>query len=80
MAEASSDYHHGEMDVSAQASTFTAFIKLSKWGSLTIASLLIMLVTWFCTAAGFLPGVIAFVVVMGLGIAILREKGGGHGH
>ena len=80
MAEAASDYHHGEMDVSAQASTFSAFIKLTKWGSLTLAALLITLVTWFCTTAGFLPGAIAFVVVMGLGIAVLREKPNSHGH
>ncbi len=80
MAESSSEYHHGEMDVHAQAATYAAFIKLSKWGSLLLAAMLFALVIWFCTQAGFLPGLASFVVVMVVGIAVLREKPAGPAH
>jgi hypothetical protein len=80
MAEHASDYHRGEMDVHAQASTYNGFVKFSKWGSLALAALLVALITWFCTPAGFLPGLVAFVVVLVAGIAILREKKDGPAH
>ncbi len=78
MAESHSDYHRGEMDIHAQQAAFSAFVKLTKWGSLAVAAGLVALVIWFCTSGGFLAGAIALVVIMVLGIAVLREKGGGH--
>jgi len=78
MAESPSDYHRGEMDIHAQAATFSAFVNLTKWISLATAASLFALVLWFCTTAGFLAGAAAFVVVVAVGIAVLREKGGGH--
>ena len=78
MADPHSEYHRGEMDIHAQQAAFSGFVKLTKWGSLAIAAGLIALVLWFCTNGGFLPGAIAFFVVLFVGIAVLREKGGGH--
>ena len=79
MAESHSDeYHRGEMDVHAQEAAFSAFVKLTKWGSLLLAASLTALVLWFATSAGFIAGAAAFVVIMVIGIAVLREKGGGH--
>jgi len=80
MADPASEYHHGQMDIHAQAGTFNAFIKLTKWGSLWLAAFLTALVIWFCTSAGFLAGAITSVVVLAVGIAVLREKKtvGGH--
>ena len=75
MAEPASEYHHGQMDVHAQAATFSAFVKLTKWGSLALAALLVALVSWFCTKGGFLPGAFGFVVVLIGGIVVLRDHG-----
>ncbi|MEO6338691.1 MAG: aa3-type cytochrome c oxidase subunit IV [Caulobacteraceae bacterium] len=69
-----SDYHRGEMDVSAQASTYHFFMGLTKWGSLVIASSLFFLVLWFCANAGFFRSLIAGVVLLVLGIFALRER------
>lgn len=80
MAEHGSDYHRGGMDIREQVATFHLFNALTKWGSLHIAALLILLTLWFCTDAGFLGGAAAAVVVVALGIVFLREKKGAAGH
>lgn len=69
-----SEYHRGEMDIQEQASTYALFGGMTKWGSLALAALLALLVLWFCTPAGFLPGFITAIVVTVIGIAVLREK------
>ncbi len=74
MAEHGSDYHHGEMDISHQAATFQLFNGMTKWGSLGLVVLLALLVPWFCTKAGFLPGFLAAIVLTVVGIVFLREK------
>ena len=56
MDEAASDYHHGDQDVSAQAASYRLFNVLAKWGSLTLAVLIVMLTLWFCIGASFLAG------------------------
>jgi hypothetical protein len=76
MAGQASDYHRGDMDISEQVSTFQLVMNMTKWGSLVLASLLVFLVTWFCTPAGFGAGLISAIVIMALGIILLRERGG----
>lgn len=74
-----SEYHRGEMDISEQTSTYHAVMGLTKWGSLALATAVLMLTLWFCTPAGFFGGLIPGLVVLAAGIALLREKsGGGH--
>jgi hypothetical protein len=68
------DYQRGEMDIHEQSATFEAFGKMTKWGSLAIASLLLTITLWFCTPAGFIGGVIPGVVLAALGVVFLREK------
>jgi len=68
------DYQRGEMDIHEQAATFEAFGKMTKWGSLAIAVLLLTITLWFCTPAGFIGGVIPGVVLAVLGVVFLREK------
>lgn len=68
------DYHRGEMDIHEQAATYAAFGKMTKWGSLTAAVLLLFLTLVFCTPAGFIGSAIAAVVLLALGIVLLREK------
>ena len=75
MAEhAADEYHHGQMDVHAQESTFRGFVRLTKWGSLALAVSILSLVLWFATDAGFIGGAIAGVVLLVVGIYFLREK------
>jgi hypothetical protein len=73
-----SDYHRGEMDIQEQASTYQAFMGLTKWGSLALAAGLFALVIWFCTPMGFIPGLVAGLVTTVGGIVLLREKPGAH--
>ena len=77
-ADHNHDYEHGTMDIQEQASTYSAFMGLTKWGSLAIVASLVALVVWFCTPAGFLPGFIGAVVVAVGGIVLLREKPSAH--
>ena len=78
MAGQASDYHRGEMDIHEQVSTFHLVMNITKWGSLILAALLLTLVLWFCTGAGFLAGAISGGVVLVLGILLLRGGSGGH--
>jgi ABC-type enterochelin transport system permease subunit len=74
MAEHASDYTRGEMIVEEHERTFSGFIKLTKWGSLYIAAMLMLLTLWFCTSAGFLGGMVVAAVIVVLGTLVLREK------
>ena len=78
MAGQASDYHRGEMDIHEQVSTFHLVMNITKWGSLILAALLLTLVLWFCTGAGFLGGAVTGIVVLALGILLLRRGSGGH--
>ncbi|MGZ6013461.1 MAG: aa3-type cytochrome c oxidase subunit IV [Caulobacteraceae bacterium] len=75
MAGQASDYHRGEMDIHEQVSTSHLVMGITKWGSLVLASLLLFLVLWFCTGAGFLGGLVTAGVVAVLGILLLRSRG-----
>ncbi len=74
MSEAAHEYHPGDMDITEQTSTYDAFGKMIKWGSLTVAVLLVMLVLWFCVNAGFLAGAGAGIVLLILGVTFLRSR------
>lgn len=74
MAGQASSYHRGEQDIHEQVETFHLVMNITKWGSLTVAALVLFLVLWFCTPAGFLSGLISAAVVVAIGIALLRSK------
>jgi len=79
MADHGSDYHRGEMDIQEQAATFDLFMGMTKWGSLSLTTLLTFIVLLFCTEAGFLGSAVAAIVVTVIGVLALREKpGAGH--
>jgi hypothetical protein len=73
-ASMASEYHRGHMDIQEQVSTFKLFNSLTKWGSLYISSFLTWMVLWFCTPAGFVGGLVTFLVLTVLGTLVLREK------
>jgi len=74
MDASASDYHHGDQDSSAHVATYSAFMALTKWGSLAVSVAVLMLSIWFCTDAGFASGAIAGGVLLVFGIVFLRSK------
>jgi len=74
MTEHASDYSRGEMIIEEHKSTFGAFIKLTKWGSLYLAALLLLLTLWFCTAAGFFTALISAALLVAAGTIALGKK------
>jgi hypothetical protein len=77
MANQVSEYHHGEMDVHAQAATYKLVMSMTKWGSLVIGDGVLFLTLWFCTGVGFLGALVTALVVAAVGGGVLRG-GGGH--
>lgn len=73
-AETAHDHAHGEMEISAQKHMFELFIAMTKWCSLGISALLVLLVVWFAVGAGFIAAAISAVVVTAVGIFMLRGK------
>lgn len=67
------EFRHGDQDAAAQVATYEAFGKLTKWGSLTVGVLILVLTLWFCTGAGFVGSVITGGIVAALGIWFLRS-------
>jgi len=72
MAEQASDYHRGDMDISEQVATYDLMMGLTKWGSLAIAAVVLMLTLWFCTDSGFLGAVFGTLVLVVGGVLLLR--------
>lgn len=76
MASKATTYHRGDMDIHEQTSTYAFVMALTKWGSLTIGSLVLFLVLWFCTSAGFGGALVTAAVLVALGVFFLRGNGG----
>lgn len=74
MGEQASDYHRGEMEIQEQLATYDLFMGLTKWGSLSVVSVLLLFIVWFCTPGGFMAGLISAVVTAGIGFVLLRAK------
>ncbi len=74
MADHAQDHSHGHMDIRQQESTFHLFLKMTKWGALHVAVIVLFATLWFCTDAGFFGALIAALVVLVLGILLLRER------
>jgi hypothetical protein len=79
MAGPASDYHRGDMDITEQRSTYHLIMAYTKWGSLYLGAVLLLLVVWFCTDAGFMSALISAIVLIVIGTLVMRERrGGGH--
>ena len=73
-ADAHDDYVRGSQEISEQASTFSLFMGLAKWGSLLTAVTLVFLVLWFQPGGSFIGGAITAVVMLIAGGWFLRSK------
>ncbi len=74
MAQAESDYHHGQMNVSEHEATYRRFGALAKWGSLHIATVLLFFALLFCTKAGFVGSLVPTIILSAAGLFFLRSK------
>jgi hypothetical protein len=74
MAQPSSDYRRGEMDIQEQSETYDAFMGMTKWGSLILAVGTLFFTMLFCTEAGFLGSAITSAVLAIVGFLLLRDK------
>jgi hypothetical protein len=73
---AAKEFHHGDQDAAAKRATYSAFMAMTKWGSLLLAATVAWLVLWFCTPAGFWTGSIVAVFLLIVGWQFLRKKPG----
>ena len=74
MATHGGDYHRGDMNIDEHERTYSGFMKVSKWASLYVAALLLLITLWFCTTAGFIGAVFCSAVLVALGTLVLGEK------
>ena len=74
MNDAAADYHHGDQDITEQVASYRAFGALSKYGSLALGVLVLMLTLWFCIGANFFGGFVPGVILLTLGLFFLRSK------
>jgi len=74
MATQGGDYTRGEMIIEEHEKTYDGFLKMTKWGSLYLAAILLTLVLWFCTPAGWLGALVTGVVLLAIGTVVLSEK------
>ena len=68
------DYTRGDMIIEEHEKTYEGFLKMTKWGSLYLAALLLLLVLWFCTPTGFLGAAFSAAVVLVIGTLVLSDK------
>lgn len=72
------DHHSGPVETGAPMNyaehekTYDMFIAGAKWGTAILVALLIGMAAGFFTAAGFLGGLIVFIVLSIAGIILLR--------
>jgi small-conductance mechanosensitive channel len=66
-------YVHGTMTIEEQSSTYSMFMNLAKWGSLAVASLLLLLVLWFQPGGSLFLGLIGGVVLAVAGTFFLKS-------
>ena len=71
---AAKEFHHGDQDPETKQETYSAFMEMTKWACVVLAATLSLLVIWFCTPLGFLPGAIVAVILLVLGFMFLGTK------
>ncbi len=67
------DHVQGEMNIDQHKDTFSFFIGLAKWGSLTIAVAVLFLTLMFAVEAGLFGSLAAAVILSVAGFFVLRD-------
>jgi hypothetical protein len=57
-----------DVENNVHAQTYHRFMLGVKWMAIHLAVLLVFLILWFCTSAGFFAALIAALIVLGAGI------------
>jgi hypothetical protein len=78
MSESAADFHPGDQDIKANLATYSLFNSLMHWGALVIAAILVALVMWFCVPSGFITGIFAGLVILGVGSYVLTRPAPAH--
>jgi len=73
---ASTDYKHGEMEVSSQKGTFGGFMTGTVYGGATIIYILMFPILMFAVGLGWLPSLVASVAIAVVTGLALKLKGG----
>ena len=60
-------------EISVHAETYHRFMLGVKWMAIHLAVILVFLVLWFCTSAGFFAALIGALLVLAAGVFIMRQ-------
>jgi hypothetical protein len=71
-------YVHGSMTIEEQRATWDLFMGLTKWGSLAVAAILLLLTLWFMPNGSLITGLIGAVVLAVAGFFFLKSPKAGH--
>jgi hypothetical protein len=74
MTDHAADYHHGDMDIHAQQTTFSSVMTATKWSCLAVAVGVLFFTLLFCTDAGFGSAFITAAILTGVGVFALRSR------
>lgn len=71
-------YVRGSMTIEEQRQTWDLFMGMTKWGSLAVAALLLLLTLWFMPNGSLMTGLIGAVVLAVAGFFFLKSPKAGH--
>ncbi len=71
-------YVRGSMTIEEQQQTWGLFMGLTKWGSLAVAAILLLLTLWFMPNGSLVTGLIAAVVLSVAGFFFLKSPKADH--
>jgi hypothetical protein len=74
MAEHASDHTHGQMDIHQNQASFDIFVRMTKWGSLAVAVIVLYATLAFCTETGWAAAIIPALILLLLGVIFLKSK------
>lgn len=73
-----SEHHTGPVELGAEMNyaehekTYNGFLALTKYGTMMLCVLMLAMVAGFFTSAGFLGGLVVFLVLSAAGFVLLR--------